>query len=424
MSSKNDDTLFFSSYLDSIRIISNSENTVHSYKHGLKNFKNFTEPKYNCSITEVITRIKSGDPDVYRLLNEFVVYLYKLGLKPATIKIKIAAVKGFLRHEGIKVYSEDFKQLVKTPKNLRHREEPLTKEMLVRLLRVMPLKLQTAILVATASGMRIGELVQLKISDIDFESKPVTIHLRAETTKTRQARETFLTSEATKALKDYLTGFFGWKEGGSNTSIQDIIIFGRTSSGKRKNNSDQFKSVLFAENVLATSLRTYLKKIPELNKLNENGRKMVHFHAFRKYCRTVVGDATTRDFAEVLIGHRFYLDTYYLPTNEKRRELYLKAEPYLTISDFVQIEKDLVKMTEKQKQLEEDHLFLKQFIDKHFVEFLGSKKDEHFDESKKPEYNVTCVQCKKFLGISNTIVEGKQMQLRHASNCMITESTM
>lgn len=424
MSSKNNDTLFFSSYLDSIRIISDSANTVHAYKSGLNHFRNFAEPKYNCTINEVITRVKGGDPDVYRLLNEFVVYLHKLGRKPATIKIVIAAVKGFLRHEGIKVYSEDFKQLVKTPKNLRHREEPLTKEILVRLLRVVPLKLQTAILVATASGMRIGELVQLKISDIDFESKPTTIHLRAETTKTRQARETFLTNEATKALKDYLTGFFGWKEGNSNTSMPDTAIFGRTSSGKRKNNSDQFTSVLFAENVLATSLRTYLKKIPELNKLNENGRKMVHFHAFRKYCRTIVGDATTRDFAEVLIGHRFYLDTYYLPTNEKRRELYLKAEPYLTISDFVQIEKDLVKMTEKQKQLEEDHLFFKQFIDKHFVEFLGSKKDGNFQESKKPEYNVICVKCKKFLGLSNTIVEGKQMQLRHTSSCMITESTM
>lgn len=343
----------FSSYLDSILVISNSGNTVHAYKSALKHFGNFTDSKYQQTVIEIITRVKSGDPNVYRLLNEFVVYLHKLGLKPATIKIILAGVKGFLRHEGIKVYSEDFKQLVKIPKTLRHREEPLTKEILVRLLRAVPLKLQTAILVATASGMRIGELVQLKVSDIDFESKPMTIHLRAETTKTRQARETFLTNESAKALKDYLARFFGWKEGENNTSLQNTVIFGRTSSGKRKNNSDQSKSVLFAENVLATSLRTYLKKIPELDKLNENGRKMIHFHAFRKYCRTIVGDATTRDFAEVLIGHRFYLDMYYLPTAEKRKELYLKAESYLTISDFVQIEKALHKISETQREIQE-----------------------------------------------------------------------
>src|SRR6185312_3175881 len=245
-----------------------------------------------------------------------------------TIRLKIAGVKGFLRHEGIKTYSEDFKQLVKLPKKLRHREEPLTKEILVRLLHVVPLKIQTAILVAIASGMRIGEMVQLTISDIDFESKPTKIHIRAETTKTKETRETYLTNEATKALKDYLTRYFGWHEGESNLSMQNRIIFGRTSQMKKDGDQMKFKSVTVAENVLAHSMLWHVRKIPELNKLNENGRKMIHFHGFRKYFRTVVGDATNRDFAEALMGHHFYLDTYYLQTEEKRRELYLKAEPY------------------------------------------------------------------------------------------------
>jgi len=355
------------------------------------------------------------------LLSDFVVYLHKLGRKPTTIKISIAAVKGLLRHEGIKIYNEDFKQQVKLPKNLRYMEEPITKEIIVRLLRIVPPKLQTAILVAIASGMRIGELVQLKISDINFESKPTEIHLRAETTKTRQAREAFLTNEATKALKDHLAGSFGWKEGESNQSIQNTVIFGRTRLGKGTDNPKQFKTISSAKSVISTSLRRYARKIPEMNKLNDNGRMMIHFHIFRSYCRTVVGDAVSRDFAEALIGHRFYLDSYYKQSKEKRIELYLKAEPYLTISDFVQIEKDLVKMTTKQKQLEDDNLIFKQFIAKHYVPLLESEKTHDSDkketESKKTQYAVSCPRCNKVLGETVTKEEAKQLQQKHLQVC-------
>jgi integrase len=346
------DTIF-SSYLDSIRLISNSENSVNAYKVGLNHFGKFTEQRYQCTVSEIITRVKNGDPDVYRLYNEFVVYLHKLGRKPSTIKLIIAGVKGYLRHEGVKAYSEDFRQLVKLPRKLRHREEPLTKDILVRLLRNVPPKLQTAILVSVASGMRVGELVQLTISDIDLESKPTKIRIRAETTKTKESRETYLTSEATKSLKDYLVRFFDWKEGEPNLFIQNKVIFRRTSLGKKNDDQINSKSVLAAENVLGSSMMRYVKKIPELNKRNENGRKMIHFHGFRKFFRTVTGNAVGRDYAEALIGHHFYLDTYYNLPVEKRREMYLKAEPYLTISDFVQIEKDLNRIPDTQKEIQE-----------------------------------------------------------------------
>jgi hypothetical protein len=162
-----------------------------------------------------------------------------------------------------------------------------------------------------------------------------------------------LTSEATRSLKDYLVRFFDWKDGESNHSIQNRIIFGRTSILKINDTQEKFKSVLVAENVLAHSMKWYVRKIPELNKLNENGRKMIHFHAFRKFFRTVAGNAAGRDYAEALMGHHFYLDTYYNLPDEKKREMYLKAEPYLTISDFVQVEKNLNKISETQKEIQE-----------------------------------------------------------------------
>ncbi len=228
----------------------------------------------------------------------------------------------------------------------------------------MPIKLQAAILFACSSGVRIGEMVQVRISDIDFSSKPTRVKIRAETTKTREARETYLTEEATKMLKDYLSNKFGWKEGQKNENNQNQVIFGRTSLDRTLKPKEELRTnpVFVAINVLSESLRWNSRNVEDLNRLNENGRKAVHFHAFRKFFRTTVGDVVGRDYAEALMGHHFYLDTYYNLPLEKRRETYLKAEPYLTISDFDKVERDLSKIAEKHREIEE-------YLSKHFIDF-------------------------------------------------------
>ncbi|TLX82293.1 MAG: hypothetical protein E6L00_04290 [Thaumarchaeota archaeon] len=132
--------------------------------------------------------------------------------------------------------------------------------------------------------------------------------------------------------------------------MKGFQLFART----RKHITTQRRSTsyLVAEQSLAHTLRGYLRKVPELNVKDENGRNVFHYHNFRKFFRTTVGNVVNRDFAEALIGHHFYLDTYYNLPPEKKLEMYQKAEPYLTISDYTKIEKDLKTMSEKQRELE------------------------------------------------------------------------
>ena len=338
----------------------------------MKHFRKFAEQNYHGTDLEIAGRIKKEKIDVFQVVKEFIVYLDKLGMKPATIKLLVTVLRGYLGHLGIRIYSEDFRRSVRLPRKIRQREEPLTKEIIVRLLRNLPTKLQTAVLVATASGMRIGELVQLKISDVDFDSKPTQIRIRAETTKTKESRETYLTDETTRTLKDYITRSFGWKEGQPNEAVRNQVIFGRTSLARDKNkpNSKLRKKdselrctpQFIAESVLVNSLKLHIRKIPQLNQLNENGRHVIHFHAFRKYFRTTVGDAVGRDYAEALMGHHFYLDTYYNLPEDKRREMYLKAESYLTISDFSRIEKSLSNISAKYTEIEEQVASFKRYL--------------------------------------------------------------
>ncbi len=342
------------SYLDYVFMLSHSNHTRKSYHSGVLSFRKFLGNKYNLNESELISKIKGQELDVYALLREFVISLDKVGYAPSSIRGFLAIVKGYLRYLGIKIYAEDCKYTVKVPKAITTREEPLTKEILVRLMRNLSPKLQTVVLVAVATGMRIGEIVQLRISDVDFSYKPVKIKLRAETTKTRESRETFLTEEATNSLKDYLRKFYGWIEGANNEHLKDQIIFGRTSLStvSRKPVKDRTHSTV---NLLQKMLFHQITKISDLSRNNENGRKAIHFHAFRKYFRTVVGNACGRDFAEAIIGHKFYLSTYYNLSEAQKKELYLKAEPYLTISDYAKIEQTIQDLTEKYQKLEEKY---------------------------------------------------------------------
>lgn len=355
-------------FLDSVFIMSHSYRTTTSYRLAITNknntgFRDFLLQRYKINEVELAEQTKQEKFDIYIILRDYVIFLDKNNYKPKTITSRLAAVKGYLRFMGLKIYTEDCKHIIRVPKNIQEPEVALTKELILRVLRNAPPRLQTVILVLSSSGMRIGELVQLKLSDIDFATTPTTIRLPAKITKTRTARETFITTEATNSLKDYLARFIKWDEKKDNSHLDDVIIFGRDISGKRilKENPKQ-PPYLIAEGLLMRQLKYYLEKIPDLNKINLNGIRVVHFHALRKFFRTTVGNASGRDFAEALIGHKFYMSTYYQMNDEKKREMYLQVEPLLTISDFETVEKNIKKLSEKNSQLEEKFNDLLQYL--------------------------------------------------------------
>jgi len=131
--------------------------------------------------------------------------LEKLGYSNQTICDYISVAKEFLNGEGCKIYNEDIKQRFKLPRRVYVYEKGLTKDIINRIIRLVSPKLAAVILIACSSGMRIGEIVQLRFSDVNFTSDPVTITVRAETTKTRETRITHISFEAASTLKDYLS---------------------------------------------------------------------------------------------------------------------------------------------------------------------------------------------------------------------------
>ncbi len=337
---------FEKSFLDSVYVISHSRNTIKAYKTRIRLLREFLKNRYEMNEYDLLDHFREDKIDLLKIFKEFVVYMDKTSRSPRTIHNALSVSKGYLRHMGIKIDSEDLKHFVKVPKIVKIREIPLDKEIITRLLSNSKPKLHLAILVATSTGMRIGEIVQLKISDIDFTLNPVKVYLRASTTKTRQSRECFLTSEAVNVLKDYLKRFHNWFEGIKDPIILDKEIFSTVY---------RHRGPFIADSIIATlqtELRTIVRAIPDLNVKDENGRQSIHLHSFRKYFRTTVGNAVGRDFAEAIIGHGFYMDTYYQLSEEKKKEMYQKVEPLLTISNFKMVENNMNTLSTKYQNLE------------------------------------------------------------------------
>ncbi len=176
--------------------ISKSYATKRTYESSLKRFEEFLRISYNLDLIQLLQKIKeSAELDSIEVLDDYYTYLSqckrpgkdKLGYSAVSIKNYLKVAKEFLNGEGCKIYNEDVKQRFRLPRVVVAYQKGLTKEIINRLVRLANPKLATCILVACSSGMRLGEIMQLKLSDIEFTTNPTTITIRAVTTKTREA---------------------------------------------------------------------------------------------------------------------------------------------------------------------------------------------------------------------------------------------
>jgi len=308
--------------------------TMDCYKTALNKFEEFLRVEHNLDINQLLLQFEKKTLDPIEILDQFYSFMSKYCKKNysnRTISLYVIVAKEFLNSQNLHIYNEDVKQKFRLPKKSIVYEEGLTKEILIRLLHNSPAKLQTAILVCASSGMRIEELVQLKISDVDFSTNPTTISIRAETTKTREPRFTHMTTEATTSLKDYLRRSFEWTEG---STIDGYIFLSNDAFEPIRH----YRNVHCAKSSLHQMLKRVIKSVPELAIKNSNGRNMIHFHAFRAWFKTQVTDAHQSDFAEALLGHKSIKIVYYRQNSKNRLKTYLEVEPALTISDFTKVE--------------------------------------------------------------------------------------
>ena len=366
---------------------SHSLSTKNTYNSALMRFIEFLHVQYDIDIEELLQKIKTNQIDPIDTLDTFYSFLAKykressekIGYSNHTICDYITVAKEFLNGEGCKIYQEDLKQRFRLPRKTNVYEKGLTKDIINRIIRLANPKLAAVILISCSGGMRIGEITQLRLSDIDFTLNPVTITVRSETTKTRETRITHISSEAVSSLKDYLSRQKSPKQNEDYVFLlqhEDRLrhLKERLAKNQYCNNGlkkmdkknirileDNLKTTAkedrYAKSVLATNhnlekqLSNRIKNIPQLNAKNENGRSSIHFHAFRAWFKTQITDAHQSDFAEALMGHKSLRLLYYRQNDKVRAKTYLDAEYAVTISDTEKIDRNYSDMQKDNSEL-------------------------------------------------------------------------
>jgi len=167
---------------------------------------------------------------------------------------------------------------------------------------------KTAIAMLASSGMRVGELTQLKVSNVEIgkEGAPSKITLKPALTKTRKRRLTFISAEATALLKEYL---------GEKISDANTVLF------------PEGTDALYGRIKRAIE-RTGLRQKSD----SESARYELHPHCFRKYFfSNMLAAGVDRGLVEGFMGHRFALDSAYLRmSDEELAKEYAKAADRLT----------------------------------------------------------------------------------------------
>jgi integrase/recombinase XerD len=153
------------SFLDSLYIEKGlSKNTVSSYKNDITSFSSWCDKEH-------LDRLKITDLN----LNNYISNLFSIGLKSSSINRKISSIKHFylflLKKKVIKNSPADE---ITTPKQEKYLPTSMSEDEVESLLGSpkSSIKIErrdkAMIEILYATGMRISELVNLKLTDIDF----------------------------------------------------------------------------------------------------------------------------------------------------------------------------------------------------------------------------------------------------------------
>jgi len=252
-------------------------------------------------------------------------------------------VKTFLIENDIELPTKFWKRLSRRIKGNAQTDDRIpTTDELKQILIQMPQHAQAYYITLCSSGMRGGELLQIKLSEIDLDTDPVQIRIRGEYTKNKIRRTTFITNEAKQFILEWL-----------KVREQHLITATKKSSGK-KDEQDPRLFPFSSENILVT-WHLALQKTGLDQRDPTTDRYLLHPHCLRKYFRTHLATQIPVDVVEALMGHSGYLtQAYRRYTIEQLGELYKKGEGTLNIfSDTQEINKIKTKLEKRNDQFQE-----------------------------------------------------------------------
>lgn len=305
------------------------------YKTSLVYLQQFLVIKYSgLTLETIIDSFNSKTIDVYQLLDEFVAFLQTKKLSLSSINQYLTAVKSYLQYHDVDIIPYKFKKRVIVPKRMKEEELPIDQnDIRAILLQCHNRRLKTYLLVLASSGVRAIEACAIRICDLNFATYPTTLHIRPEYTKTKRARDIFISDEASQFLKEWIKDRFRIdldETTNIDKQIAECLVF-------------QVHKVISRK---VTPRSIYLKLLWQFHDvLNAVGfdqrkdgvqrRRKITLHSLRRFVKTTISDSfgAGSDYSEWFLGHS--KSSYYVSKTEVRAEIYSsKCMKYLTFLDY------------------------------------------------------------------------------------------
>lgn len=364
-------------------IAASNKRTGYEYFGRLCIFEEFIKSNHNFTVDELTIK-KTFVTDIYDLLSAYVSYLINRGnLSNSSIKNRVINVKNFLEFYDIDINPYKFKKRVKVPRVFNQYKEALPKEEIIRMLEnCKNFKLKCFLLLLATTGARASEAASIRLRDIDFKNSKV--NFRAEFTKTKVSRYSFMTSELSIFLHEWIDTKYRERRLTSKNRKDmyvkpspkpDDLVFSSAFTYERDILNHKDKKSMISEHDLISNLYSVL--VVEFNKLvkqlkigYESGdkRHIYTFHSFRRFVKTTISDLGYQDFSEFFIGHAG--STYWRKSNKEKLELFKKIEPYLTYLDQRGLETKGRDLQSQNEQLQSEIVDLRQNIHK-IMEMIG-----------------------------------------------------
>ena len=163
--------------------------------------KSIFESAYKAFIgIEELIDTRQNMEQVYDYLQANINGLKVKNMSPVTIKTYFSVIKQYLHYRGIKLDPMDIRQSLNFPKKQVEELRPLKLGTFQKMLKACSAKREMLYLAQSSSGMRIGEMVQLRKKDIHTDMARLMVKIPAAFTKTGVARTTFFSAEAAKLV--------------------------------------------------------------------------------------------------------------------------------------------------------------------------------------------------------------------------------
>ncbi|MBI1978534.1 MAG: site-specific integrase [Candidatus Aenigmarchaeota archaeon] len=285
--------------LGELKLLTRSENTERTY---LKGLNSFVQTMNIDNLDEFVEKIKSQTLNASEVHKDFVISMANKNLAPKTVGAWSAALRKFLLANGIELKNTTQIKIYNI-----HEDTLPSRDDLKKILSSCSLRTKTIILLLSSSGLRVGELRNLKISDIDINSEPGVVRIKGLTAKERKSRTTFFSNEAKQALLQYLDH----RKNNGHQLTDDSFMF-TTNDGSQMS----YQNLQFI-------LNNVFKKVSK----KEGKRYGLHAHSLRKFFKTqLISAGVPGPIVDRLAGHARYLSREYeLYTEDQLKEWFLKG---------------------------------------------------------------------------------------------------